>query len=163
MIFLENRCWITLLRGTPLFPRQGSEDNCEDIFYFRPHFLFVRTSLLETCWSQIPTKRPSAAEVVELLSCHPRLLSPCIDVPMASVQVRGVRLLQTHTLIGQEIQLSNSCPIRLRRKLLSNNHLPQVERTDSLEMITQRLGGGIQVIMVQKVLMSLVTEVILCF
>ena len=44
-------------------------------------------TLLRSCWSQSPTKRPSAAEVAELLYNNPRLVSPCIDVPLASVQV----------------------------------------------------------------------------
>ena len=42
--------------------------------------------MLHICWSHIPKDRPSAAEIVELLYNSPRLLSPCIDVPLASVQ-----------------------------------------------------------------------------
>ncbi len=42
---------------------------------------------MKSCWHTAPTKRPTAAEIVELLSNNPRLISPCIDVPMASVQV----------------------------------------------------------------------------
>ncbi len=41
-----------------------------------------------------PTKRPTAAEVVELLSNNPRLISPCIDVPLASVQVERTDSLE---------------------------------------------------------------------
>ena len=47
----------------------------------------ARGSLLRTCWSPTPTKRPSASEIVELLYNNPRLVSPCIDLPLASVQI----------------------------------------------------------------------------
>eukprot|EP00092_Neocalanus_flemingeri_P012194 GFUD01013149.1.p1 GENE.GFUD01013149.1~~GFUD01013149.1.p1 ORF type:complete len:740 (+),score=179.76 GFUD01013149.1:57-2222(+) len=43
--------------------------------------------LLRTCWSHTPTKRPTAGEIVELLYNNPRLVSPCIDVPLASVEI----------------------------------------------------------------------------
>ena len=39
------------------------------------------------CWSHTPTKRPTAGEIVELLQSNPRLVSPSIDVPLASVQI----------------------------------------------------------------------------
>merc|ERR1712106_966838 len=40
-------------------------------------------SLLKSCWSRTATKRPTAAEIVELLYNNPRLVSPCIDVPFS--------------------------------------------------------------------------------
>ena len=43
--------------------------------------------MLRTCWSHTPTKRPTAGEIVELLYNTPRLVSPCIAVPLASVQM----------------------------------------------------------------------------
>ena len=42
----------------------------------------------------IPTRRPSAAEIVEVLGNNPRLVSPCIDVPLASVQVERTDSLE---------------------------------------------------------------------
>ena len=53
-----------------------------------------RASLLRSCWSPTPTKRPSASEVVELLYNNPRLISPCIDVPLASVQIERTDSLE---------------------------------------------------------------------
>lgn len=41
-----------------------------------------------------PTKRPTASEIVELLANTPRLISPCIDVPLASVQVERTDSLE---------------------------------------------------------------------
>ena len=43
---------------------------------------------------------------------------------LTSPRPRGKRLLQTSALIGQEIQLSSSCPIRARElHLLSNQRM----------------------------------------
>jgi len=50
--------------------------------------------LLRTCFSHTPTKRPTAAEIVELLLKHPRVVSPCIDVPLASVQIERTDSLE---------------------------------------------------------------------
>ena len=41
-----------------------------------------------------PTKRPTAGEIGELLSNNPRLISPCIDVPLASVQIERTDSLE---------------------------------------------------------------------
>ncbi|XP_058451840.1 uncharacterized protein LOC131430699 [Malaya genurostris] len=43
--------------------------------------------LMKACWNQDYKKRPSASEIVEFISNYPRLLSPCLDVPLASVQM----------------------------------------------------------------------------
>jgi len=51
-------------------------------------------SLLKSCWSRTPTKRPAAGEIVELLYNNPRLVSPCIDVPLASVQIERTDSLE---------------------------------------------------------------------
>ena len=53
-------------------------------------------SLLQSCWNQIPTKRPTAAEVAELLSNNPQLVTPCVDVPLASVQMERTDSLDLH-------------------------------------------------------------------
>ena len=42
---------------------------------------------MRSCWSHAPSKRPTAGEIVEILNSNPRLVSPCIDVPLASVQI----------------------------------------------------------------------------
>ena len=48
---------------------------------------FLRSTLLQSCWSYSSSRRPTAAEIVELLFNCPRLVSPSIDVPLASVQI----------------------------------------------------------------------------
>lgn len=53
-----------------------------------------------SCWRTDHTKRPTAPEIVDFLATNPRILSPCLDVPLASVQIE-------HT--GQlEIQLNEN-------------------------------------------------------
>lgn len=43
--------------------------------------------LMKACWNQDYKKRPMASEVCEFISNYPRLLNPCLDVPLASVQM----------------------------------------------------------------------------
>ncbi|XP_052896326.1 uncharacterized protein LOC128303424 [Anopheles moucheti] len=43
--------------------------------------------LMKACWNQDYKKRPNASEVSEFISNYPRLLNPCLDVPLASVEM----------------------------------------------------------------------------
>uniref|UniRef100_A0A2M4A4W5 receptor protein-tyrosine kinase n=1 Tax=Anopheles triannulatus TaxID=58253 RepID=A0A2M4A4W5_9DIPT len=43
--------------------------------------------LMKACWNQDHKKRPSASEVADFISNYPRLLNPCLDVPLASVEM----------------------------------------------------------------------------
>ena len=54
----------------------------------------LSTFFFQSCWNMTATKRPTASEIVELLSNSPRLISPCIDVPLASVQVERTDSLE---------------------------------------------------------------------
>merc|ERR1711892_44984 len=55
---------------------------------------YQMNELLRACWSHTPSKRPTAVEIVELLYNNPRLVSPCIDVPLASVQMERTDSLE---------------------------------------------------------------------
>lgn len=48
---------------------------------------YFREGLFRSCWSVDHTKRPHAPEIVEFLATNPRLLFPCLDVPLSSVQI----------------------------------------------------------------------------
>lgn len=48
---------------------------------------YFREGLFRSCWSVDHTKRSTAPEIVEFLANNPRLLFPCLDVPLASVQI----------------------------------------------------------------------------
>ena len=52
---------------------------------------------MKACWSHQPSKSPTAGEIVETLSGHPRLISPCIDVPLASVQIERADDVELNT------------------------------------------------------------------
>ncbi|ETN62085.1 venus kinase receptor [Anopheles darlingi] len=43
--------------------------------------------LMKACWNRDHKKRPSASEVADFISNYPRLLNPCLDVPLASVEM----------------------------------------------------------------------------
>lgn len=40
-----------------------------------------------SCWNVDHTKRPTAPEIVDFLATNPRLIAPCLDVPLSSVQL----------------------------------------------------------------------------
>ena len=62
-------------------------------------------TLLKSCWNITATKRPTASEIVELLSNNPRLISPCIDVPLASVQVERTDSLELIPSVSKKSSL----------------------------------------------------------
>lgn len=46
-----------------------------------------REGLIKSCWSVDHTKRPTAPEIVDFLATNQRVIAPCLDVPLASVQL----------------------------------------------------------------------------
>lgn len=83
------------------FPFQGLSNNQVMEHVKAGHTLSIPSgikpqleNLLKSCWHMTATKRPTASELVELLSNNPRLISPCIDVPLASVQVERTDSLE---------------------------------------------------------------------
>lgn len=58
--------------------------------------LFFREVLIRSCWKQDPKLRPQASEIVEFLANNPRLVTPCLDVPLSSVQFEDTGQLQIH-------------------------------------------------------------------
>lgn len=53
-----------------------------------------------SCWHVDHTKRPSAPEIVDFLAMNPRIIAPCLDVPLSSVQLEHTAQL--------DIQLSEN-------------------------------------------------------
>lgn len=49
--------------------------------------IYFREGLIRSCWRVDHTKRPTAPEIVDFLATNPRVISPCLDVPLASVQL----------------------------------------------------------------------------
>lgn len=48
----------------------------------KPHL----EGLIRACWNQSYKSRPTANEISDFISNNPRLITPCLDVPLASVQ-----------------------------------------------------------------------------
>ncbi|KAK0157842.1 hypothetical protein PV328_011532 [Microctonus aethiopoides] len=46
-------------------------------------------ALIRSCWAVESTKRPTAPEIVDFLATNQRVVSPCLDVPLASVQLEN--------------------------------------------------------------------------
>jgi len=46
-----------------------------------------REGLIRSCWNFDHKRRPQLSEIVEFLANNPRLISPCLDMPLASVQM----------------------------------------------------------------------------
>ncbi|GAB6030439.1 hypothetical protein CHUAL_007310 [Chamberlinius hualienensis] len=99
------------------FPFQGLSNNQVLDFVSKGHTLNIprgckpeMEQLLKHCWAKEPIERPTASEIVETLANNPRLLSPCLDIPLASVEMEGTGSL--------ELQLT-------RRFSLSQKNHPQ--------------------------------------
>ena len=81
-------------------------------FKFSRSFAGIKSqleTLLKSCWHMTATKRPTASEIAELLSNNPRLISPCIDVPLASVQVERTDSLELIPSVSIQTSLGRTC------------------------------------------------------
>ncbi|XP_076336163.1 uncharacterized protein LOC143239183 [Tachypleus tridentatus] len=70
-------------------------------------------NLLHSCWSKLPQNRPGASEIVEILAQQPELISPCLDLPVASVEVEGtdsIELAITEQTRVHSVSLPNRPP-----------------------------------------------------
>lgn len=73
--------------------------------------LFVGSeTLLKTCWHRTPSRRPQAAEIVELLTNNTRLIQPCVGIPLSSMQIGGnTNSLELQTPAVVRKSTSTSC------------------------------------------------------
>ncbi|XP_043507447.1 uncharacterized protein LOC122527382 isoform X1 [Frieseomelitta varia] len=66
-------------------------------------------NLMYSCWRTDHTKRPTAPEIVDFLATNPRIIAPCLDVPLASVQIEHTGQLEMQ-LNGNMRKFSLSWP-----------------------------------------------------
>ncbi|KAF4518035.1 hypothetical protein B566_EDAN009268 [Ephemera danica] len=77
-------------------------------------------NLLKSCWLPEHKNRPNASEIVEFLANNPRLIAPCLDVPLASVQMEDTGQLEL-----QLPEKSRKCSVSLKtrhRSLSGGSH-----------------------------------------
>lgn len=70
---------------------------------------------MKSCWNQEYKTRPHASEIADFLANSPRLLAPCLDVPISSVQLDYPRELD------------------ILPELFSKHHLPIAPLPDDFE------------------------------
>lgn len=56
--------------------------------------------LMNACWNLSYKKRPSACEVADFISNYPKLVTPSLDVPLASVEMPGTESDQLELIPG---------------------------------------------------------------
>lgn len=64
--------------------------------------------LMKACWSLSYIKRPTASEVVEFILNYPKLVTPSLDVPLASVQIPETDSDQLELLPGLRREEKNA-------------------------------------------------------
>ncbi|XP_069698476.1 uncharacterized protein [Periplaneta americana] len=118
--------------------------------------------LIRSCWNFDHKRRPHISEIVEFLANNPRLISPCLDVPLASVQMED----DTEHL---DIQLPNvtfrKCSVSMnfitgsgvpstdgsacayvREPLLSSTHSSSTELSKYMELNSGASGQAVTVL-----------------
>lgn len=63
---------------------------------------------MKACWSLSYIKRPTASEVVEFILNYPKLVTPSLDVPLASVQIPETDSDQLELLPGLRREEKNA-------------------------------------------------------
>ncbi|KAK9754400.1 Receptor family ligand binding region [Popillia japonica] len=85
------------------FPFQGLSNNQVLEYVKSGHILDIPSGVkpqlevfIKSCWNQESKKRPKATEIVEFLANNPQLISPCIEGPIAAVEMEGTDDLELH-------------------------------------------------------------------
>ena len=68
---------------------------------------------MKSCWHRTPSLRPQASEIVELLTNNPRLIQPCVGIPLSSIQIEGSNSL--------ELQIPSAVACQIRKSASNSN------------------------------------------
>lgn len=90
--------------------------------------------LMNACWNPSYKKRPTASEVAEFISNYPRLITPSLDVPLASVQMPETDSDELELLPG--LRKRNSAHI-------GENGLSKSSTFDTFDGVPSTLPNGI--------------------
>lgn len=93
---------------------------------------FYREGLLKSCWNQDSKMRPAASEIVEFLANNPRLLAPCLDVPLSSVQMEDTGQLEMH--LPEQFR---KCSVSLSTKSTLPNGISSSSFDSKINMLRQ--------------------------
>ncbi|KAG7188679.1 hypothetical protein KM043_008301 [Ampulex compressa] len=111
----------------------------------KPHL----ENLIYSCWSVDHTKRPTAPEIVDFLGTNPRILSPCLDVPLASVQLEHTGQIEMQLAENiRKFSLSwppqHPCAQVAGTNLLETPNPPLLDITchDDNQILDRLLGGS---------------------
>ncbi|CAB3366072.1 Hypothetical predicted protein [Cloeon dipterum] len=74
-------------------------------------------TLLRSCWAKEYKNRITSPEVVEFLANNPRLIAPCLDVPLASVQMEDTAQLELN--LPEKTRKCSVAPVKNRQRSLS--------------------------------------------
>ncbi|XP_012229636.1 uncharacterized isoform X1 [Linepithema humile] len=86
-------------------------------------------NLMYSCWNVDHTKRPTAPEIVDFLATNPRIIAPCLDVPLSSVQLEHTAQVDIQ-LTENNRKVSFSWPSQ--RQSLQSGGLKQLNSPTSL-------------------------------
>lgn len=84
--------------------------------------------LMKLCWNQDYKKRPNASEIVEYLANNPRLITPCLEGPTASVQIENTGQMEMQLPESQFRKCSSTLSTKHVQNL-ANGSIPQASRS----------------------------------
>ncbi|XP_074115403.1 uncharacterized protein LOC141538040 isoform X1 [Cotesia typhae] len=78
-------------------------------------------ALIKACWAFDYPKRPSAPEIVDFLAMNPRVLCPCLDGPLSSVQIDHSGDVDSLTKSSKKLSMSLSWPSQRQQSSASTS------------------------------------------
>ncbi|XP_008543958.2 uncharacterized protein LOC103568771 [Microplitis demolitor] len=92
-------------------------------------------TLIKSCWAFDYTKRPSAPEIVDFLAMNPRVLSPCLDGPLSSVQIDHSGDIDSLTKSAKKFSISLGWPPSQRQLSPSTSNQLTIPNSRNAQLI----------------------------
>ncbi|KAJ8686553.1 hypothetical protein QAD02_022347 [Eretmocerus hayati] len=100
--------------------------------------------LMKSCWTVDHTKRPTAPEIVEFLANNPRVIAPCLDVPLSSVQLEHTGQMEMRLNAPTDRKFSFPWPRTISKtsnEPIPTMDVPLVDINDSCSSPNQNVDG----------------------